>query len=292
MEEEQPPRRLNAFGPPHFGRMDNWYIHSFVTEERLDSWPLVWEGGSPSYYTHNWNESTDYRVWSPQVESQNWICMLEGTYRERPDFWFEISVWDGNPASREKSKYRRKMDFYIERGQRWSPERYAGFVQFGLWLLTPRVVREFRGSTVPRAEFAQDFEALVGAVDRVWTNPVLKDFWRQGKLVPNRAWKHPYQKNIPEKWKTADRWFQLDTSLDPPRPWELATELPVFALARVLGKKGDRRWLLYAHSPVEPRRGVEITIPEWGKVTVDVTPGGNFYLIREADRSKAVPVTR
>jgi len=30
-------------------------------------------------------------------------------------------------------------------GQRWSPDRYAGFVQFGMWLLRPRAVEEFRG---------------------------------------------------------------------------------------------------------------------------------------------------
>jgi len=275
----------NAFGPPHLGRMEDWYVYSYATDERLAPWPLVWEGGSPSYYTHNWNPSTDYRVWSPQVESQNWVFMLEQAHRERPDFWFEISVWDGNPASREKSKYGRKMDHYIEKGQKWSPGRYAGFVQFGMWLLTPRVVREFRGSTVPRAEFSREFEALVGAVDRVWTNAVLRRFWRKGELVPNRSRRHPYQKNIPARWKDADRWFQLDTNLDPPRPWDLTTELPVFSLARVLVERGRRQWRLYAHSPLKPRRGVEVEIPGYGKATISVAPAGSYYLVDEKSRS-------
>jgi len=275
----------NAFGPPHVGRWDDWTVHSFATDKRIAPWPRVWEGGSPSYYTHNWNPSSDFRVWSPQVESQNWVFMLRQAYRDRPNFWFEISIWDGNPANPAKSKYGGKMDFYRKQGQTWSPARYAGFVQFGLWLLRPRVVREFRGSTVPLAPFRKDFEALVAAVDRVWADETLKAFWRRSELVPNRSAKHPYQCKIPAPWKDVDRWFMLDTSLDPPRPWKLTTELPVFALARVTGKAPGRRWLLYAHAPVKERKNVVIDVPGYGKATVDVTPGGSFHVIDEKSKS-------
>lgn len=277
-----------AFGPSHFGRWEGWPVYSLTTDDRIHPWHLVWEGGSPSYYTHNWNPSTDYRVWSPQIEAMNWVFMLRETYARRPDFWFEISVWDGNTASRTKPDARKK-DFYLKRGQTWSPARYAGFVQFGLWLLRPRAVREFRGSTLPRDEFAADFEAMVAAVDRVWTNPLLRRFWRHGRLVPNRSRNHPYQSRIPEKWKHVDRWFLLSTDLDPPEPWELTTEIPVFSLARVIGQGQERQWLVYAHSPLQSRRDVEIEIPEFGFVRVEVSPGGDFYLVKASDRS-VVPV--
>lgn len=267
-----------AFGPPHLGRWSGWSEYSYSDGERIDPWHLVWDGGSPSYYTHNWNASTDYRVWSPQVEANNWPFMLEAAYRQRPDFWFELSIWDGNEA---KSSQRSKRAEYQKAGQRWSSERYAGFVQYGLWLLTPRAIREFRGSTVPREDFGRDFEALVAAVDLVWQDPVLTRFWRKSELVPNRSQKHPYQTDIPERWRDADRWYMLDTSLDPPRPWTLETELPVFSLARVLGSKGKREWLVYAHAPVEARRNVRIEIPGYRDVTVDVVPGGSFYLVGE-----------
>lgn len=273
-----------AFGPPHFGRWDQWPLHSLTTEDRIDPWHLVWEGGSPSYYTHNWNASTDYRVHSPQIESMNWVFMLQEAYSERPDYWFEISVWDGNTTDKTKPGAR-KEDFYLQRGQRWSPQRYAGYVQFGMWLLRPRVVREFRGSTMPRDEFGRDFEALVAAVDRVWDDPVLTEFWRHGELVPNRSREHPYQSKIPQKWQHVDRFFLLNTSLDPPGPWQLDTEIPVFSLARRMGKGPDRQWLLYAHAPVKARRDVQIEIPDFGKVTVDVTAGGNYYVIKASDRS-------
>lgn len=273
-----------AFGPPHFGRWEEWDIHSFTTEERIEPWHLVWEGGSPSYYTHNWNDSTDYRVHSPQIESMNWVFMLDEAYAETPDFWFEMSVWDGNNAG-PSSENSRKMDHYLAAGQKWSPERYAGFVQFGMWLLRPRVVREFRGSTMPRAEFAAEFEAMIATVDRVWQNPVLQRFWRRGELVPNRSQRHPYQSKIPEKWKDVERWFLLSTSLDPPRPWTLETEIPVFSLARVIGEGDQRQWLLYAHAPVSARRGVRIELPGYGEVIVDATPGGDFYHVKAADGS-------
>jgi hypothetical protein len=276
----------SAFGPPHFGRWYRWRAHSFATDKRIDPWHLAWEGGSPPYYVHDWNPSTDYRVWSPQVEANNWVFMLEETHKENPDFWFELSVWDGNHAAAAAAKGKvSKQDRYIETGQEWSSDRYAGFVQFGMWLLTPRAVREFRAYTLPRAEYGKDFEALLAGVDRVWTDPVLTRFWRHGQLVANRAHKHPYQVDIPKQWQGVDRWFQLDTSVDPPRPWSLDTALPVFALARSIGEKGSREWLVYAHAPVKALKAVAIDLPEFGKVTVDVPPRGTFYLVKEIDGS-------
>ena len=52
-------------------------------------------------------------------------------------------------------------------------------------------------------------------------------------------------------------------------------------LALVEGEPGSRRWLVYAHSPLEDRRDVEVTLPEWGKLTVDVPSAGAFYVVEE-----------
>jgi hypothetical protein len=87
------------------------------------------------------------------------------------------------------------------------------------------------------------------------------------------------------------RWFLLSTDLDPPRPWEQTTNIPVFSLALVQGEPGERRWLLYAHSPLENRRGVRITIPDYGPVTVDVPRAGAFFLIEEGNRKVKVVET-
>ena len=84
-------------------------------------------------------------------------------------------------------------------------------------------------------------------VDRVYDNQVLQKFWRKGTLVANHGRKHPYQSDIPPEYKDADRWFLLETSLTPKelrseefdnaRPPAMQTEIPVFALALVLGAR-------------------------------------------------------
>ena len=77
------------------------------------------------------------------------------------------------------------------------------------------------------------------------------------------------------------------SGLDPERPWKRETELAVFSLALVMGKPGNRQWLLYAHAPLAEQKAVEITVPEYGPVTVDVTRGGSFYLIDEKTKAAA-----
>ena len=119
---------------------------------------------------------------------------------------------------------------------------------------------------------------------RVHRNPTLREFWRKGSLVPNRAGAHPYQTVIPAEYQNVDRWFLLDTSLDPKRPWEMGTPLPVFALALVTGAAPRRQWLVYAHAPLGARQNVQITIPEYHPVKVNVAVGGSFYLVDERSR--------
>jgi hypothetical protein len=184
-------------------------------------------------------------------------------------------------------------------------------VQFGMWLLRPRVVREFRGYLETVAAKGPYFLALVEAVDRVYDAPVLREFWQTGTLVPNRAHQHPYQADIPEEFRARDRWFLLDTNLDAPRPWtfvppklgkltpggfvepqhpwEQTTKIPVYSLALVNGQSPQRRWLLYGHSPWGPRKSVEVTIPAYRQITVDVAQGGSFYLVEE-ETGKATAV--
>jgi hypothetical protein len=267
----------DAFGPAHFGRWAGWMEYSLYSKNRIAPWPLAWDGGSPSFYVYNWAAMTDFTVFSPQVETQNWVFMQAETRRVNRQFWFEMSVWDGHEPAQENDK--RKT--YAKLGQGFTPERYGGMAQFGMWLLRPRTVREFRGWQDTLAQAERYFLPIVEAVDRVHRNPTLRDFWRQGTLVPNRAGAHPYQTIIPAEYQSADRWFLLDTSLDPKRPWELGTPLPVFSLALSRGAAPQREWLVYAHAPLGARQNVQVTIPEYRAVTLSVAVGGSFYLVDE-----------
>ncbi len=284
-----------AFGPAHLGRWGGWMEYSLYTPGRIDPWPLAWDGGSPSYYVHNWNPSTDHTVWGPQVESQNWVPMLDEALRLNPDFWWEISVWDGHEPKRDDDM--RKV--YARKGQDYGPARYRGFVQYGMWLLRPRAVREFRGWTDTREDMMPYFGQVLAAVDRLYRDPTLQRFWRKGRLVPNRDVKHPYQANVPEDVAKLDRWFLLDTSATPERPWKLDTVIPVFASALELGEgpfegsknrpPSTREWLIYAHAPLGERKDVTIALPGFGPVTADVAVGGTFiHVTEEARQVKAL----
>lgn len=268
----------DAFGPPHFARWSGWQEHALATPERISPHPLMWDGASPSYYTHNWDESTDYRAWSPQVEFMNLVFMKEEALRLNPNFWFELSVWDGYAPGAGNDK--RKT--YAKLGQSYTPARYAGFVQYGMWLLRPRAVREYRDWTHPWDQDRAFFMALVESVDRVHLNPVLREWWRKGELVPNRAHPHPYQADVPKACEKADRWFLLDASVNEQNfPWALTTAVPVFSLALVQGRAPERRWLLYTHAPLGERKGVKISIPDFREVTVTVPVAGAFFTVDE-----------
>lgn len=275
-----------AFGPAHLARWGGWMEYSLTSKGRINPWPLAWDGGTPSYYVHNWNPSTDYTVWGPQIESMNWLFMLDEACALNPRFWWEISVWDGHEPTRDDDM--RKV--YARRGQTFTPERYRGFVQFGMWLLRPRAVREFRGWTDSRDTMMPFYKEILAAVDRVHRDKTLADFWRKGALVPNRTRQHPYQERVPEEYKKADRWFLLETEPGPEWPLTLTSEIPVFALALVRGAPPAREWLVYAHSPVEAITDVQITLPDYGPVKSDVPRGGTFLVVSEQGRA-ARPLT-
>ncbi|MHC1729243.1 MAG: hypothetical protein AB9866_25135 [Syntrophobacteraceae bacterium] len=272
-----------AFGTSAFGRWDGWIDYSLYKPGRFEPWPQTWDGGSVSYYVHNWDASTDYTVWSPQIQAMNWVFMLEETKRLNKEFRFEMSTWDGH----EEGSINDKREYYTDKGQLYGPERYQGMVQFGMWLLRPRVVREYRSwmDTLEKSE--QYFLSVVNSVDRVHTDPVLRRFWRKGVLVVNPNGSHPFMSKVPKEYKDAPRWFLLDADANlakcgtPPDYRNLYAELKVFSLALVIGKAPEREWLVYAHSPLKKRAGVEITLPGYGPLQVDVTPSGCFYHVIE-----------
>ena len=167
----------DAFFPDAFGRWGGWHAYSLHTVDRNEPWSSVWDGASVSFYTHNWDPSVDFTAWSPQIRAMNQVFVLEEIYKNNPNYWFELSVWDGNEPSKDNDKRK----YYASLGQDYTPERYAGMVQFGMWLLRPRVVREFRGWTDTVANNGDNFMALVRAVDRVHEEDTLKRFWRHGR---------------------------------------------------------------------------------------------------------------
>ena len=59
--------------------------YSLITDEWTSPNWHIWDGGSPSYYTHNWNDNRDHWVFSTQVQSMNWIFQLDEAWKVNPD---------------------------------------------------------------------------------------------------------------------------------------------------------------------------------------------------------------
>jgi hypothetical protein len=267
----------DAFISPAMGRWGDWTAYSLYVPGRTEPWPYAWEGASVSYYVHNWAPDSDYTVWSPEIEAMNYVAVLSEVRRTEPDFWFELSTWDGQ----EPGQATDKVLFYAERGQRLTPDRYGGMAQFGMWLLRPRVMRDFRNWTDERIRFEPYFDRIMDAVTRVHRNPVLRDFWLHGRLVANPAGGHPYEIAMPPELASRPRWFLLDSPANPPRPWQLTTPLAVYPLALVRGRAPHREWLVYAFSPVQRTGVVPVQIPGGPEVRVRTAEQGAFTLIEE-----------
>ncbi|MDR3554526.1 MAG: hypothetical protein P4L55_07215 [Syntrophobacteraceae bacterium] len=269
---------FNAFGSPNFGRTGDWMRDSLYIPNRFEPWPLAWDGASaPSGVDGAPVSNSDYTVFSPQVFEMNYVFMSKEALRLNPCFWLELSVWDGHESDPSKDK----RSVYASLGQVYSPGRYAGMVRFCMWLVRPRLVRDFRFWDDTVSNSGAYFMAVADSVDMIYRNPTLRRFWRFARLVENPGRQNPYQADIPEEYRNTGRWFLLDTSLDPPGPWTMTTTPPVFALALVLGEQPHREWLVYAHSPLGQRDNVGINIPEYGSITVTVGPSGNFYRVTE-----------
>jgi len=294
----------NAFGPPHLGRWWGWQEYSLHRPGRIDPSPLAWDGGSPSYYVMNSTPETDFSSWSPQNEFQNLVFMQREALALNPRFWFELSVWDGYVPGGNAQKNGEHSDnraYFASLGQRYTPARYKGFVQFGMWLTRPRAVREFRDWIQPRDAATEPyFLALVDAVDSVYRNATLKSYWRTGRLLAVPGYRHPYQNLIPPEDAVEPRWFILPATvngLPPPgiptdAPANVTTEIRVFSLALEQGTAPRRSWLVYASSPLQTRTGVDLAIPGYPSHVIlpVVTPEGSFYEIHEKS-AEVAPIT-
>ena len=273
----------DAFGPREFGRYGGWQGHGgFLPELGRMTWQhLAWDGGSPSYYTDDWNGIlTDFTSSSTQIETMNWVFMLNDVYKENPDYWFELSTWDGDNCG-----FNSKRVQYAGRGQIYDGDRYQGMLQYGLWLTRARALRDFRYmESLAYAE--QYYMANVKAVDQVYASPIFQKFWRKGELVPNATRQHPYQVALTDELKKRERWYLLETNLESPdKNWGFYTEIPVFPLALVLGQEPKREWLVFAHAPRGARTDVTVKLPGFGDIVINASVTGSFYHVKEQGKS-------
>ena len=275
----------NTYGFAAYGRYDRWIDHpSILTPDHYRAKLQFWNGGSPAYYAAY---ASDHKVHSNQVQVMNNKMLLDVIQDLDPnkEFWNELSI-----SSIDGQKHN-NIEYY-------SPERYIGMVQFGIWLMRPRVVREFVGHTMALSDENRNayFYKLLGAVDTVYNNDTLKRFWREGRLVKNTIHEHPYNHNLLQEYKGIDRWYLLDVNKNLPHSElmtggvleRLSKEIKVFAIALETGIAPNREWLIYAHAPKgDIVEDVEIAIPtdrsgQTRAIEINrVSQSGEFFYVKE-----------
>lgn len=281
-----------------YGRWQNWADYADFENNTVMKAHDYWDGGSISYYIR-WGEQSnpmkfsDYNLMSPQVEHMNNLMFINDakSSKGKNNFWHELSVWDGRGTQSSNNSGNVPYGY--------NSNRYKGFVQFGMWLSKPRVVRDLKSWQESRESVGFDyFDKVLEAVDVIYDNPILKRFWRYGMIVKNNKHIHPYQVNVNETDRVENRWYLLDTNLDPQRIQKNINgkdytlfdlnenpEIPVFSIANVIGRCPNREWLIYGFSPKESKTNVVVSIPDEERcigydLVLDFNPSGNFIARR------------
>jgi hypothetical protein len=284
------PARFGAYGASplrDIGRARGWLDDSLYLPGRVAIEPLIWDRVAPSQYVTTWREDNDYSVDSPQTDAMNLVVEQQLYQEQNPRLAWEVSVWNGQLAPGIQGID--KPSRWRAEGQRVPPERYQGLVKFLMWLPRAEVVRDFRWwheSREPKDGFAgaeKAFSQVIAAVDEIHGSPLLARFWRNGELVANRAHEHPYQEEVPEDIRARPRWFRLDTDADPPYPFGKEAVVEVWSFAYVLGRPGNREWLVYAFAPRGDRR-TRLWVPDYGKISTLATQAGAYYHVAERAR--------
>jgi hypothetical protein len=277
-QEVSIPTCYSAFGRRNYGSWSGWDRKSLHVPGRWSPWPLV-VNGSPSYYVFGNADNhgeTDFEADGPQATGMNWKFMLDEALQDNPDYFWEVSIYDGGVE--------RHFWYRFTKFQTYDEARYKGYVRYGLWIARPRIAREFRLNNEDRSLYETYWTVFLEAVKEVHTDADLRRFWRKGKLLVNPANPHHHQANLVPGYtdNEVERNFLPEISVNPPRPWNNATEIPVWALVYELGTAPNREWLLFAYAPLQDYDNVTITIPGYQDVTVDVPRGdGAFWIFNE-----------
>lgn len=255
---------------------------------RFREWSFF-DGAMPEFYMNDWQVGrgkTDFSSWSPQAECTTYVPLANRVFKQRPDYYFASIGWEGRIPSNRRSPANAYATGRFGGGavKRWDFDRYMGMIQFGLWAMRPRVMREFRGGATRDAYYQKTWELYLEAVDRVWEQKALQPFWKHGRLVENPEIK--WQPGNPE-YMHLQRWYMLHSDANPPEStWpkiyqRKTVKLRVMAMALVLGEAPERRWMVYAHAPLGAVADARVTVPGYGPISIDVSRSGSFYVVDE-----------
>lgn len=266
-----------ATGNGQMGKNTNWELSSLQTNTLIDPYPLFWNGGSWELYSR-YNLSLIKS--NPQIDAMNWIFMIKENKERNPNYYMELSVWDGHSYDNTDT---RSVQEAKQPGS--SLSSYVAMTKLGSWLSRPQVIREFRFYDETIAANKPYTDAIIKFVDEINDNTTLKTFWCEGELVPNRTRKHPYNNSIPARYADTDRWYLLNSSMDAQGPWTQNTSVKIWAIALKTGDAPNRKWLVYMYSTDSDIKSVDLEIPDYKKIALKPNVSGSYFLIDEAGQS-------
>jgi len=305
----------NGFGEA-YGRWGGWINFETVTQSTLNPMMPAWNGGSPPIGYINWpGQEFHFQCWSPMMGLSNQSQCKALWYQEDPDWWDELSIWEGGPQKiygqngTEQSPDYADQDAYpyatidTNNGRdlygaklMLTPEKFRSYARVAMWSNRPRVVRHYFWYS--EATSWIDTWNVHEVIRQVWETPLLTQFWRSAELVVNTSQVHPYWDSLLPPGYPIDeskRWIYLICSTDP--NWNapdlfdrLLAIVPVYAIAMKTGTAPSREWLLITHPTIEDMTAVTITIPDYQNVTLDLTVGGQYWHIVEGQAPVEVTV--
>lgn len=258
-------------------------------QERLTHLHGSWPGISDEVYARlkdsqssSWK--ADFAIRNYQVEACLPKCYHDWAMETQPDMWLEISTWDGGIDGED--------NHIAAGGGSRSYERSASAFTQTLWINQPRTQRSYIGSTDDQNVNPQDAlqaqqarTIFSNSIREIWDTPKLEDYWVNGELVLNETSENPYHFNIDGMpYENNPKWWLLDCSTDPTRPWVeggIDRVIPVTAVAYVLGTTPNRTWMIYTHACLGEVVDVDITIPDYGDITLTAPNLGQYWELDE-----------
>lgn len=233
------------------------------------------------YMSGGWKNG---QVLSPQIGSMVYPMMVADAYKFDPNFWFEISYWDGTG-----------------RNEPAVPDSLKGWLRLVMWVGRPKVIRGFRYSNeLAASKYMDHLKYAISLVEEVHNIEVLKDFWLNGSLVIPYGTQTPFrakdiEKYVPEKYWKIPRWFLLDTPDNPSvgrcQKWPECERDPVEVYAVAL--KREDEYLICGHRSdnANKKMSVLLPMPDGTSRKLDLQgPDGLWYVTSGGDVIKLAPI--
>ncbi len=239
------------------GSSNIWHKNSSITNQFFSVWPETTDATNIELNVDGTIESLNKAVFN----SNNIPFVKNEAHKLDANSSYQLSISSSNSL--------------------YTQEQYRGYAQLVMWLTRPSIIRELNSETNDKGTIMSNYKALVDSVQLIHNDTILQDFWKNGELVVNNNSKIEQSINTPLVYENSEKWFLLDTNVNPVGLWTTGTDVPVYSIALKTGTAPNRAWLVYAQSPNGVLENISVSIPEYQDIIINTSESGNFYVVSE-----------